>query len=214
LSRPGPTSLVEDVEVFDLGEASARLWPFTRRTRNVGIFAGSGAILFALLVVFVSLRLVARGEMTGFNWFVLAVFCFVAAVGASMAVGDSLHRVPGAHRIKISLDGVTLSYPGGKEVSRAWTDPGLGIVLYDFSRSKSRAYKTPEYPYMLRDHGVDSLLTEAAYCALLDWARRHATLEGPAPGSSWYYPSDAIPETYRIVSRMGALPETGTRRQI
>lgn len=212
MKRPaGQTQLASDAEVFDLREASARLWPFTKRTRNIGVLVGTGAVLIALVVLLVSIPLIFRSEMSGFNWFVLGVFGFVAAVGAAMAVSDSHRRVPGANEIRVSNLGVTLSYPDGREVSRAWIDPGLEIMLYDFSRSASKSYRTPDYPYMLRDNGIDSLLTEGAYHALRDRAERCALLEGPGSGTSWNYPRDATPVTYRIVARARA-PQVPSQR--
>jgi len=204
MNRLGPTSLAPEVEVFDLSDASTRLGPFTRRTRNIGISAGAGAVLIAIVVVLVSLPHITRGQMTGFNWFILGVFGFVAALGAATAVSDSLRRVPGASELKVSEVGVMLCYPDGRVVSQAWTDPGLDITVYDFSQSGSKSYRTPDFPFMLRDHGIDSLLTEGAFRALLDRAGRHASLEAPGPGTTWSYPADARPLTYRIVARPGA----------
>ncbi len=180
---PEQARLEPNVEVFDLSNASARLWPFTRRARNVGVLAGIAAILIAVFVLLVSVPPITRGQASGFMWIVLGIFGYVATLGGAMMVSDIRRRVPGAVRVRISDAGVMLLYPDGREVSRAWTDPRLKIVLYDFSRLPSTAYKTPDYPYMLRDHGVASLLTERAYRALLEWAGSHALVRGPE--TSW-----------------------------
>jgi hypothetical protein len=98
----------------------------------------------------------------------------------------------GASQFFIDSTGFALTYPNGKVDRVNWVGGTTNFELIDCSGVNPEKLKIPS-PYIVRIHGVESVIPVMAYDAVAQGARAHGMFDRVEVGGLWTYAADARP---------------------
>jgi hypothetical protein len=193
--QTGPASELS----FDLSQASARLWPFTRRSLRVSVFAVCFLIAFGLFIVLASLNVtVHHRSLNTYQVFGLSVVLVVVAYGLGITIPLIRRQRRGAISLRVDNEVLDLAYPNGDHVTTSWSDPRLDFTLFDFTGADPEVLPTWDFPHEITMKGVESLLTDSAYLAILEQIARHGLSDEVRRGGTWLFPARANPLVHHV----------------
>lgn len=188
----------ESSRTFDLTAASAKLWPFTRRSLMVEVGVTILLIVMGLVVLAGSWSRLAADSLTMYQAFDLSVIAVIVIGGSLGLLRLASRRVRGAVTLKVDYSGFELIYPSGRRTVCSWRSPRLVFDLADFSDANPTSLPTFDFPYSIVIRGVQSLLTPEAFIAMKAQVTEHRVVESAQRGGTWRFPSDANPMIYRV----------------
>jgi hypothetical protein len=193
-----PLDLPTRSNLFDLREASERLYPFTRRQRRVLIATAIFLVLLGAVFFLGNWTGIAHRSLSGYQWVDISIV-YTSVVGGLVAILWSLTRlVRGAISVRVDGAGLELTYSDGRSVRELWSDSDLNFELIDFTGANPATLHTADLPHSIRIQGVRSLLTTPAFDSILHQVEHHQLIDTVSRGGRWSFPSDANPTIHRV----------------
>jgi len=185
-------------DLFDLSQASALLYPFTRRSLYVSLFLVCFLIVLAVVILVVDWHGIVSHSLDSYQIFGVVVVLGLAVFGLGVTLPLIPRQRKGASAVRVSDEKLDLIYDDGKHDLGSWTDARLGFELIDFSDADPSVLPTSEFPYQINFEGRMSLLTEPAYRAILYQVASHGLQDRVARGGTWRFPARANPLIHHI----------------
>jgi hypothetical protein len=193
----GATQMATE-QSFDLSHASARLDPFTRRSRYVSEFLMCFLVVLGLVVVAFDWRGIVSRSLDSYQLFGLIVLLVVVVFGLGVTLPLLARQKKGATGLRVTDQEFDVIYGEGRHELRSWSDPGLHFELIDFSGADPSVLPTADFPHQLSLNGRMSLLTEGAFSAILEQVARHGLVDRVVAGGTWRFPARANPVVHHV----------------
>ncbi len=144
--------------------------------------------------------MLSKGSLSSYQVFDLSTITVLVVGGIAGLLYLLRRRIQGAVYLRVDDVGFELVYPNGRLDARAWSDPSLSFELIDFTNLDPSRLPTSDFPYSIRIRGVQSLLTEEAYQAMMANILLHKLQDSADRGKGWIYPAGSTPIVHKVRS--------------